>query len=107
MTSAVDTIYSISLIHNYYYQYTLWIPKLFIPDSIAPHCLNLLANLHADWTYSIHKYNTAAFGDGIAALSAGIKITGILKRVPRLATNTCIYRLVIEQWVQPLSPIRS
>ena len=74
MAYIINNMYSVSSAHGCYYQCTLWIPKLFYPSSIAPHCLDLLEKLHADWTYSIHEYNTAVLGDIIDALRVGITI---------------------------------
>ena len=49
-------------------------PASLLPKYIVPNCLPILNKLDHAWTYRIHEYNTASFGDSISAFRIGITI---------------------------------
>ena len=57
-----------------FYQGTLWIPSKFYTKSSIPIYLCILKSIQSGWIYCIHHYNTAEFGNSIAAQRVSLKI---------------------------------
>ena len=63
---------------NKFYLGTIWINKEFYPSCIIPCCQAILGNLLPGWCYNSNLYNTADFGDKVAAHRMELRVYKVL-----------------------------
>ena len=74
LSSTLSIINMAAIICSLYYQGCIWIPQDFYPANLVAIVTIILSSVSSGWRYTSHRYNSAVFGDTVAAWCIGIKI---------------------------------
>ena len=104
LSNMIALFNAIASISTVLIQGEFWISEEFYPASMVPLFQSILKSISQGWLYTMNKYNTANYGDYVAAKRVSIRIykSSDIATVPNIADRyPCSNNLALDRGYQP------